>query len=300
MIIGGMINVTLGELIIRMIKVSFVFIFAMNWGEFYGLIGSASLSFTDEMLGYFLNVFSFKFSVGSVTISIQESVFGKLDYFIAKIFGMKMMAVISALFLAGGSSGPIYALLILMAIFFVFKSILLIVIVYCFSLFARAMLFAIAPIFITFLLFKPTQPLFDAWMRQVVNYSLQPVLVGAFVGVFLAILQPFFQEFLKYQLCWQQIDSTRETYSWVFINPKTGNKIDFGANSEPAIEIQRILLFVGFSYVFYSATQLGQSISAGLSGTIAGDLSAAAKGLGGVANYVGKKNSAIGAMMKQL
>ena len=121
MVIGGMINVSLNELIIRMVKVSFITIFAMNWGDFYGLIGQASLSFTDEMLGYFLNTFQGKFSVGGMGINIQENVFTKLDYFIAKMFGMKMMALLSALFLASGSSGPIYALLILVAIFFVFK-----------------------------------------------------------------------------------------------------------------------------------------------------------------------------------
>ena len=300
MIIGGMINVTLNELVIRMIKVSFVFIFATNWSQFYGFLGQASLSFTDEMMGYFLNAFSAKFKVGSVSISISESVFTKLDYFIAKIFGMKMMALLSALFLAGGSSGPIYALLILLAIFFVFKSILTIVIVYCFSLFARAMLFAVAPIFITCMLFKPTQSLFDAWLRQLVNYSLQPVLVASFTGVFLAIMQPFFQDFLKYTFCWQPIDSTRETYSWVFIDPKTNNKVDFGANSQPAIEIQRVMLFAGFAYIFYSATKLGQSIATGLSGSVAGDLSSAARGLGGLSNYLGKKNSTIGALLKQL
>ncbi len=300
MIIGGMINVTLNELIIRMIKVAFIGIFAFSWSEFYPFIGQASLTFTDEMLTYFLNAFSFKFKIGGVGVSITESVFAKLDYFVARIFGVKMMALLSALFLAGGSTGPIYALLILMSVFFTFKAIITVVLVYCFSLFARALLFAVAPIFLTCMLFKPTQTLFDSWLRQLVNYSLQPVLVGAFLGVFLGIMEPFFQEFLKYHFCWMPIDSTREQYSWVFVDPATKNKIDFGANSQPAIEIQRILLFVGFAYIFYSGVKLGQNVAAGLSGTVAGDLSAAARGLGGLSNYVGSKNSTIGAMLKQL
>lgn len=299
LVIGGMINVTVGEMVIRAAKVVFVAYFALNWATFYDLIGQASLGFTDEMLGYFLDTFSSRFSVGGVSVNIREDLFLNLDLFIARIFSAKMMATLSALLFSSGPSGTIYAVMMGLAIFFVFKAIINVVLVYCFSLFARAMLFAVAPIFLAFILFQPTKSLFDQWLKQLVNYSLQPVLVGAFLGFFLAVIDPFFQEFLKYEVCWDKTSAAQDKYAWQFMEPGTDKAIDFGPNSRPAIEIQHILLFLGFGFVFYSATKLGEGMASGLAGTVAGNLSAAAQNLGGLQKFAGK-NSKLGAAMSQI
>lgn len=290
LVLGGMIQMSIGEVVIRVVKIAFVAIFAMNWADFYGFIGKASMEFTDEMLSYFLESFQGNMTGGGgMQVDVQNNVFQSLDNFLASSFSMKMMALLSALFFAGGSSGPIYALLIGLAVFFVFKAMMTVVLVYCFSLFARAMIFAVAPIFLAFMLFKPTFPLFDSWLKQLVNYSMQPVLVGAFLAFFLGAMQPFFDDMLKYQFCWMSIDGTKEAYSWAFIDPQTGNKVNFGANTEPAVEIQRILLFLGFGYIFYQSTKLGASMASGLAGTMAGSLTDATKGLGGLDKFMGGK-----------
>ena len=298
-IIGGMINVTVGEMVIRLAKMLFVGYFALNWATFYDLIGGASLGFTDEMLGYFLDTFQSRFSAGGASINIRDDVFANLDVFVARIFSAKMMATLSALMLSSGPSGSIYAIAIVLAVFFVFKAIIHVVLVYCFSLFARAMLFAVAPIFLAFILFQPTRSLFDQWVRQLLNYSIQPVLAGAFLGFFITIIEPFFNEFLKHDLCWQKSASAGDKYAWQFMQPGSNDAVDFGPNSKPAVELQHILLFISFSFVFYSATKLGEAMGAGLAGTAAGNLAGAARDLGGLTNYVTKGKNPLTKMWQQ-
>lgn len=48
---------------------------------------------------------------------------------------------------------------------------------------AIAVLVGIAPLFITFLMFKVTRQMFEAWLKQVINYSLVVVLTVAVLGL---------------------------------------------------------------------------------------------------------------------
>jgi type IV secretory pathway VirB6-like protein len=279
MLIGGMIQVTLGDAAIRMLKVSFVTYLGLNWSNFYGTVGSASIAATDELIGYMLSAFSgssvFSLSVGGVTMNIGN-VFTGLDELIAQIFSIRMMAVISALFMAGGPSTPMTAIIMLISTYFVLMAIVQVVLVYCFSLFARALLFAVGPIFLAFMLFSQTRPLFDMWVKMIVNHTMQPVFVAVCVGMFMGMISEFLSYLSGLKVCWRQLEASKEVYGWVFVDDNY-QRVNFGTNTKPIIELQIVLLYFCFAYIFYGFQKVAQSMATGLTNVVSSNLFEAAK-----------------------
>jgi len=66
--------------------------------------------------------------------------------------------------------------------------------VYLFAFIARHVLYALGPIFLTFALFTQTRSLFDGYIEQLINFSLQPVFLFIFLGLFHSVLAGFASE----------------------------------------------------------------------------------------------------------
>lgn len=56
---------------------------------------------------------------------------------------------------------------------------------------ALAVLLAVGPIFIIFMMFEPTKKMFDAWMGQVLNFVFSVMLAAAVLGLILKIVEAF-------------------------------------------------------------------------------------------------------------
>ena len=78
-----------------------------------------------------------------------------------------------------GPIGWLVFAMIIWAVFVFFVCIIEAVIAYLFTIVAVAFLATLAPIFITFLLFQLTKTLFDSWIKMLVNFSLQPIILFA-------------------------------------------------------------------------------------------------------------------------
>ncbi|MAZ38494.1 MAG: hypothetical protein CMF49_00055 [Legionellales bacterium] len=52
-----------------------------------------------------------------------------------------------------------------------------------------SLLFAIAPLFIAFALFKPTQSMFDNWMKEIIGYTFLMIFVAATIGFVFTLLE---------------------------------------------------------------------------------------------------------------
>ena len=72
--------------------------------------------------------------------------------------------------------------------------------VFLMSLIAKALLYGLAPIFIAFILFDRTKPLFMGWLSQIIHYSLQPILLFTF---FMMLLEASLEKILRVRLCWE-------------------------------------------------------------------------------------------------
>ncbi len=116
--------------------------------------------------------------------------FGAFDDTISFMFDVRMWKLIMAL--AGtGISGIFWAvMLMLMNVIYLF-AIIAAVKVYLLSYIARWALYGLGPIFISFALFRQTKSLFDGWLQQLISFTLQPVMLFIFLGMFQSMISGF-------------------------------------------------------------------------------------------------------------
>jgi hypothetical protein len=74
--------------------------------------------------------------------------------------------------------------------------------IYIVAFIAIAILIALAPIFIMFMLFEKTKDILEEWWLQLVAFSIQEVLLLASIGMFSAVIVWFMQRTLGYTVCW--------------------------------------------------------------------------------------------------
>ncbi|MBL0318317.1 MAG: type IV secretion system protein [Alphaproteobacteria bacterium] len=77
------------------------------------------------------------------------------------------------------------------------------IIAYCLAYFALSLLIMVFPVFICFSLFKITQQVFNSYLRTLITYALQPVLLFALMGMMTAIVFFYMHRTMGYRVCWQ-------------------------------------------------------------------------------------------------
>ena len=278
----GMVQVSLGDAAIRVAKIGGIAAIGMNWGIFYQTVGGFFIEGTDELIKYFMGNFSCLYSVGDTCSAVSDSnlgsyadpgsqIFNQYDTLIANIFSFQTFAFVSAMFHAGAYA-PVYAIFLIMALYWVLQAVLEVVRIYVFSLFAKALLFALAPVFLAFLLFQQTKPMFEAWLKQLVSFSLQPILITAYIGLFGNLLKPFFDQFTQYKMCWLRLDNTSDKWGWQFVNSSNDDPIEFGSSSAPPINLQTVLLFMFFTWLFKTALTMTEQLTTAIVQTGGGSL----------------------------
>jgi type IV secretion system protein VirB6 len=77
---------------------------------------------------------------------------------------------------------------------------------YLTSLMIINLLLMLAPLYFCFILFNITKPLFDAWLEQLISYTIQPIIyITALMMVSLMIINEF-QKIMGYGVCWQDLE----------------------------------------------------------------------------------------------
>ncbi len=178
------------------IKIILVWNLATNWDLFYD---------------YVIEVFEF-FVLDSVELASQSfhkyqswedlygggtnpnpgdpTMFSEIDKLLSIFWDFKMAKVIMALMFTG-ITGFFWALMLLMFMMLYLMAVIGAVKTYLFALIARHMLYALSPIFLSFALFNQTKSLFDGYIEQLINFSLQPVFLFIFLGLFHSIIAGF-------------------------------------------------------------------------------------------------------------
>lgn len=186
MFMFGLSALTAKELVIRLLKLSLVWAFAMNasWGvglAFYFLVGGIETMVTWVINVFFNNLGTYSF-IGYLDYLIKTQLTQGLSNTGVKLAGFfGTMAVLMF---------PIF-LLFVVFVMTVVAALTRTVVSYLIGVSAIAFLLALGPIFISCALFKSTYTFFDSWLRYLISFSLQIVLIFAAVALWLFVMSKF-------------------------------------------------------------------------------------------------------------
>ncbi len=126
-----------------------------------------------------------------------EDIFMAMDRQTSTLLSMKGMVLISALFSSGGPTGFLFGALLAMMIFNYLLAVLTALKVFLVSMILRHLLYSVGAVFVTSLFFKQTKSLFTGWMEQIISFTLQPIFIFIFLGMFSSIIGGFAQNIYR-------------------------------------------------------------------------------------------------------
>lgn len=184
----GNINVSHTELIVRVIKIAIV-----------SALLSAEYSWT------FFNDYLFVYFIGGVEQILQIVVdAGSSGPGSPTILGMMIAPqTLSKLFsvLFVDWLGFIYIILFFIALYFVLLIFLQAAVIYLSALIAIGLIITMGPIFICFLLFGVTKSLFENWLKQLISYAIQPIILFTGLIFISMILRNEIYSALGFRVC---------------------------------------------------------------------------------------------------
>jgi type IV secretion system protein VirB6 len=162
--LAGNVQLTHTELIVRIVKIAIV---------------SALLS--TEYSWSFFNDYLFVYFIGGVEQILQMIVEagatgpGSPGILAMMIAPQTLSKLFSLLFV--DALGWIYIILFIAALYFVIMIFFEAAVIYLSALIAIGLIITMAPVFICFLLFGITRSLFENWLRQLISYAIQPIIL---------------------------------------------------------------------------------------------------------------------------
>ena len=195
----GMVQITLFDFCIRMIKVGIVVLLLSPdaWYFFNDIVVKFFNAGTDSWINQVSS------AVLNQPLPANAPPFYVIDKALTKAVSAKMAVTLMAMFFTP-PYGPIFGLLLALGLGTFVKAILTAAWVYLMSLILKALLFGIAPIFLSFLLFVRTRYLFDGWLNQLVNATLQPILLFTFLSFFVVLIDVAIDNIFITPVCWTE------------------------------------------------------------------------------------------------
>lgn len=292
----GATRITVSDLIVRCTKVIVVGIVVSpsSWIFFNGYVIKFFNQGTNEIISVVTQI-----AIGGTWLGGYP--FAPLDMAIAKILSAKMLVTLLALvspippFAPAGPNGLLVGLLIVGGLSSFMRATINAIWVYLMAMVLKAFMFAIAPLFIPFILFNRTRHLFDGWFNQVVNACLQPIMLFAFFSFFIILVVSCINVLLTTPVCWTGWNesirgSTMQQFWWRFAAPDPdtgvympyGGAIDFtGRQNVPGAFPINILMVL----TFLMLSELALRFNA-VTIEIAKDISGAATNLSGASGSI--------------
>jgi type IV secretion system protein VirB6 len=147
---------------------------------------------TSKIFDFFLN-----------TNSSTSTAFVFLDEIMSKIFfDLSFIAQLFALIIMG-INGIIYFIFIVLSLVIITISTLRAIAVYFMSFIAMCLLIALSPIFLSFMLFEFTKPLFDNWLKAIFHYMIEPVIMMVGLIVLVKLFTLYLDNAIGYSVCWK-------------------------------------------------------------------------------------------------
>jgi len=222
----GVVPLTYSQALTRGLKMAFVMalISSSGWSYFSDNVVTFFNDGTDEIIDAVIGI-----ATGDTSSSVgnngQPQPFKKIESLATDALSPEMMISTLTAFTTGPMGPAIGGMLGIGLVAFI-QMLVRAVRVYVISLVAKALLFGLAPIFISFILFERTKNMFTGWLNQLVNYSLQPILLFAFLSFFIVLLQSTVENILGVDVCWTPINhvegATGQEMFWRYVD-KDGN-----------------------------------------------------------------------------
>lgn len=186
----GSIKITNTELIVRVSKIAII---------------SALLN--SEYSWTFFNDFLFVYFVGGVEQILQMimeagSTGPGSPSIVALLLAPQTMSKLLALLFVDWR-GFIYIILFVIALYFVLVVFFEAAVIYLVALISIGMLIVMGPIFICFMLFGITRSLFENWLKQLISFAIQPIILFTGLIFISAILRQEIYNSLGFRICKQ-------------------------------------------------------------------------------------------------
>jgi type IV secretory pathway VirB6-like protein len=194
----GMVQITIHDLMVRLVKIGVINMLLSGnaWGYFYNIVVHF---FNDGVDDIILRVSTI--ALGDGAGGIVGSPFDPLDRALVYVVSSKMAITLLATF-ATGPYGFVIGLILVMSLGTFLKSIFMALQVYVMGFVIRTIMFGLAPIFIVCILFSRTRHLFDGWLNQIVNATLQPIFLFTFFAFFVLLIRSCLVHLLDTPVCW--------------------------------------------------------------------------------------------------
>jgi type IV secretion system protein VirB6 len=199
MFLFGMVEISQYDLIVRVTKIAFVLSLfsATSWDFFNNYIFNAFV----EGGGYLVNLMT-----GNIDPMTGNPISTNPFIFADKPFGFlysnsatfkKIMA-----FTFMTPIGPVIAIMLIIGSYIYTAAIVKAFVAYLMAYMATALLIALAPIFIPFILFKFTRQLFDTWIRRLFRYMFEPVLLITGLVLLNHMVSITLYNLFNFSICW--------------------------------------------------------------------------------------------------
>jgi type IV secretory pathway VirB6-like protein len=206
----GVVQATFGEVLKRLIRLGIIFwvISPDGWLFFTQYVVTFFDEGTDYIIGEVLQI-----GLGvSYTYGVDQSPFAPIDGMASYMLSPDIIIAILGSATSGGPYGSMMAALMGFAFVGFIKLLIDGLKVYAISFIVRMLLYGVAPIFIIFLLFDKTRPMFTGWLNTIVSHSLQPILYFTFLSFFLTMMMGAAKDMLGgNELCWTEFESIEGT-----------------------------------------------------------------------------------------
>ena len=195
----GMVQITLHDFSLRMIKVGIIALLMSPdaWNAFSVTVVQFFNAGTDEFINSIMAV------ALNTTVAPGAAPFAVVDDALSKAVSAKMAVTLMAAFFTP-PYGPIFGFLIALGLGTFVRTVMTAAWVYLMSLILKSLLFGLAPIFLSFILFARTRYLFEGWLNQIVNATLQPILLFTFFAFFVKLIEASIDNIFINPVCWTE------------------------------------------------------------------------------------------------
>ncbi len=279
------------DVAIRLAKVAVVGMTMAGSGEVQQLLKDIFVDGTNEIMN------AIGCTVTGASCSSASSLpLSMMDEFLSIIASPKMVVTIITI-ATTGVYGAILFLLLVVSIKSFAEAMLNALWVYALSSIVRTIMIAIGPIFIPCILFTRTRDYFQGWLNQLVNASLQPILLMTFFAFFLGLMQNLLGELFKTPICLTPMTDIANGASvngnwWRFTKNNQQYTGDWEAGDGFPIDMFTILMIFILGELVGRFNSVVLSIANGLSGAstnfqaMSGVFSNWESALGGAGNQV--------------
>ena len=196
--LGGVIAMTQVELMNRMIKLIIV-IQLLTTETSWNVFNNYFFRFFTDGVNEIINIVAFNISGSLSSSGAQGLTF--FDAMLGLLFSDETTMKIVAL-LVSIPSGIIAVMMIYIAFALFIISMAKGLMLYLLAFIVTSLLISIAPVFISLMLFSPTRSLFDQWIKQLVGYFFQPLIVFAALSMMGQNIINSMYRLLGYKICY--------------------------------------------------------------------------------------------------